>query len=136
MVKLIKIKGDASFRTFFRKISVQQNSIIVFAKKEKFQNLIVYDAINKILRKNKILAPNLYSKNYSKNFIEIEDFGNQTLLNELVKKKNKLNFFKKIIELLIKIQLIKDRKIYTFQNKKYSIPKYDKKILIKAFKVK
>ena len=87
MVKLIKIKGDASFRTFFRKISVQQNSIIVFAKKEKFQNLIVYDAINKILRKNKILAPNLYSKNYSKNFIEIEDFGNQTLLNELVKKK-------------------------------------------------
>ena len=131
MVKLIKIKGDASFRTFFRKISVQQNSIIVFAKKEKFQNLIVYDAINKILRKNKILAPNLYSKNYSKNFIEIEDFGNQTLLNELVKKKNKLNFFKKIIELLIKIQLIKDRKIYTFQNKKYSIPKYDKKILIK-----
>ena len=51
-------------------------------------------------------------------------------MNQL-KKKNKLNFFKKIIELLIKIQLIKDRKIYTFQNKKYSIPKYDKKILIK-----
>ena len=38
MVKLIKIKGDASFRTFFRKVNVQQNSInIVFAKKEKFK---------------------------------------------------------------------------------------------------
>ena len=131
MVKLMKIKGDASFRTFFRKVNVQQNSIIVSAKKEKFQNLIVYDAINKILRKNKILAPDLYNQNYRKNFIEIEDFGNKTILNEIKKKKkNKLNYFKKIIDLLSKVQLIKDRKVYTFKNKKYSIPKYDKRILI------
>ena len=131
MVKLIKIKGDASFRTFFRKVNVQQNSIIVSAKKEKFQNLIVYDAINKILRKNKVLAPNLYNENYRKNFIEIEDFGNKTILNEIKKKnKNKFDYFKKIIDLLIKIQLIKDRKVYTFKNKKYSIPKYDKRILV------
>ena len=131
MVKLIKIKGDASFRTFFRKVNVQQNSIIVSAKKEKFQNLIVYDAINKILRKNKILAPDLYNQNYRKNFIEIEDFGNKTILNEIKKKKkNKLNYFKKIIDLLTKVQLIKDRKVYTFENKKYLIPKYNKRILI------
>ena len=131
MVKLMKIKGDASFRTFFRKVNVQQNSIIVSAKKEKFQNLIVYDAINKILRKNKILAPDLYNQNYRKNFIEIEDFGNKTILNEIKKKKkNKLNYFKKIIDLLTKVQLIKDRKVYTFENKKYLIPKYNKRILI------
>ena len=131
MVKLIKIKGDASFRTFFRKVNVQQNSIIVSAKKEKFQNLIVYDAINKILRKNKVLAPDLYNENYRKNFIEIEDFGNKTILNEIKRKnKNKFDYFKKIIDLLIKVQLIKDRKVYTFKNKKYSIPKYDKRILV------
>ena len=131
MVKLIKIKGDASFRTFFRKVNVQQNSIIVSAKKEKFQNLIVYDAINKILRKNKVLAPDLYNENYRKNFIEIEDFGNKTILNEIKKKnKNKFDYFKKIIDLLIKVQLIKDRKVYTFKNKKYSIPKYYKRILV------
>ena len=131
MVKLMKIKGDASFRTFFRKVNVQQNSIIVSAKKEKFQNLIVYDAINKILRKNKILAPDLYNQNYRKNFIEIEDFGDKTILNEIKKKKkNKLSYFKKIIDLLTKVQLIKDRKVYTFQNKKYLIPKYNKRILI------
>ena len=131
MVKLMKIKGDASFRTFFRKVNVQQNSIIVSAKKEKFQNLIVYDAINKILRKNKLLAPDLYNENYRKNFIEIEDFGNKTILNEIKKKnKNKFDYFKKIIDLLIKVQLIKDRKVYTFKNKKYSIPKYDKRILV------
>ena len=92
--------------------------------------MVIYDAINKILRKNKILAPDLYNENYRKNFIEIEDFGNKTIFNELKKKKNKLNYFKKIIDLLSKVQLIKDRKVYTFENKKYLIPKYDKRILI------
>ena len=132
MVKLIKIKGDASFRSFFMKTNVKRNSIIINKKKEKFKNLLVYDAINKILHKNKILAPHLYNENYSKNFIEIQDFGNKTLFDELNKKrKNKFFYFKKIIELLIKIQSIKNRQINTFKNRKYLIPKYEKKILIK-----
>ena len=131
MAKLIKIKGDASFRTFFRKKGVQYNSIIIIAKKEKFKNLLIYDAINKILNKNKILAPQLYNENYSKNSIEIEDFGNKTIFNELNnKRKNKFIYFKKIINLLIKIQSIKNRQIYTFENKKYFIPKYKNKILL------
>ena len=131
MDKIIKIKGDASFRTFFRKKNIKKSSIIVIAKKEKFKNLIIYDAINKILQKNKILAPRLYNENYRKNYIEIEDFGNKTIFNELNRKrKNKFIYFKKIIELLIKIQSIKNRKINTFKNKKYLIPKYEKKILI------
>jgi len=131
MAKLIKIKGDASFRKFFRKKKKNFTSIIVFANKEKFKNLVLYDAINKIFLKNKILAPNLYYQNYYKNFIEIEDFGNKTIFKELIQKnKNKFTYFKKIIELLIKIQTIKDRKVKTFQNKNYLIPRYDKKILI------
>ena len=131
MTNLIKIKGDASFRTFFRKKNIKQNSIIVIANREKFKNLIVYDAINKILNKNKILAPCLYYQNYNKNYIEIEDFGNKTIFRELNnKKKNKFDYFKKIIDLLVKIQSIKNTKIYTFKNKKYIVPKYEKKILI------
>ena len=65
-----KIKGDASFRKFYRKKNKNLSSIVVFAKKEKYKNLVIYDAINKILNKNKILAPNLYKENYKKNFIE------------------------------------------------------------------
>ena len=74
MQNLKQIKGDASFRKFFRKRKKGRNSILVFAKKEKYKNLLIYDAINKILQKNKILAPNLYRENYRKNFIEIQDF--------------------------------------------------------------
>ena len=131
MKNLIKIKGDASFRKFFRKKKNDYSSIIVFAKKEKFKNLLIYDAINKILNKNKVLAPSLHEENYSKNFIEIEDFGDETIFNKLYKNKNnKFKYFKKIINLLIKIQLIKTKKIKNFKNNNYKIPKYDKKILI------
>ena len=131
MKNLKKIKGDASFREFFRKQNKLHSSIIVLAKKEKFKNLVVYDAINKILIKNKVLAPKLYYKNYHKNYIEIEDFGNKTFHNELNKKrKNQFSYFKKIIGLLIKIQSIKNRKIKTFNNKSYLVPKYDNRILI------
>ena len=52
----------------------------------------MYDAINKILNKNKILAPKLYIENYNKNFIEIQDFGNETIFYENIKKKKKKNF--------------------------------------------
>ena len=131
MKNLKKIKGDASFRNFFRKKNKNNSSIIVVAKKEKFQNLIVYDAINKILNKNKILAPNLYNENYDKNYIEIQDFGNQTILKKLIKNKDKFLYFKKIIKVLNKIQLIKNRNIQNFKKKNYKIPSYNNEILIK-----
>jgi aminoglycoside/choline kinase family phosphotransferase len=128
MKNLKKIKGDASHRNFFR--NKKKNSIIVFAKKEKVKNLLIYDAINKILNKNGILAPNLYQENYKKNFIEIQDFGNETLFKILKKKINKFFYLKKVIKILIKIQLIKDRKVKNFIKKEYLVPKYEKKILI------
>ena len=127
---MIKIKGDASFRQFFRNKRKNFTSITVFAKKEKFKNLLVYDAINKILNKNKILAPCLYKENYKKNYIEIQDFGNNTIFEILKKKDNKFIYFKKIIKVLNQIQLIKNNSIKNFKNKKYKIPKYNKNILI------
>ena len=132
MKKMLKIKDDASFRKFYRKKNNNHTSVIVIAKKEKFKNLLVYDAINKILNKNKILAPKLYKENYKKNYIEIQDFGNETIFKRLNQKRvNKLIYFKKIINLLNKTQSIKSRKIKNFKNKYYTIPKYDKSLLIK-----
>ena len=75
---------------FLEKKEDQFSSIIVYAKKEKFKNLLVYDAINKILNNQKILAPRLYSENYSENYIEIQDFGNQTIFDVLKKKRKKI----------------------------------------------
>ena len=131
MKNLKKIKGDASYRKFFRKGYKNFNSIIVFSKKEKFKNLLVYDAINKILNKNKILAPKLYNEKYDQNYLEIEDFGNDTIF-KILKKKNskKFFYFKKIIKILNKIQVIRNRKIKNFKKKIYIIPEYKKEILL------
>ena len=132
MKNLIEIKGDASHRKFFRKKNRNTSSIIVISKKEKFKNLIVYDAINKILKKNKILAPTLFDENYSKNYIEIEDFGNDTIFKILSKKRyDKFFYFKKIIQTLNEIQKIKEKSIKNFKNRIFLIPKYNKEVLIK-----
>ena len=131
---LQKIKGDASFRTFYR--SKKRNSIFAYAKKEKKKNLLIYDAVNKILIKNKLLAPNLISHNYKKNFIEIEDFGNVSLFRVLKNKKNnKYLFFKKIINLLNKLQSIKTKKIKNFLNQNYKLELYKNKILHREAKL-
>ena len=133
---LKKLKGDASLRTFFRNKKKNSSSIIVYANKNKRSNLLIYDSINQILLKNNILAPKLLSENYSKNYIEIEDFGDQTIFNLLKKSRtNKLVILKRIIRLLNKLQLIRQRKIKDFKKKNYKIPNYHPKILLEEAKL-
>ena len=73
--KILPIAGDASFRKFYRFILNNNSKIIVSAKEEKYKNLVAYSAINKFLRKNKILTPKLLAHDYPKGIIVIEDFG-------------------------------------------------------------
>ncbi len=128
--KIQPISGDASFRKFYRLKSKKNNKIIIYTKKNRYSNLLAYASVNKFLRENKILAPKLYNHNYNKGIIIIEDFGDQSYYKILLKQKNKLKTYKKIINLLIKIQKIKPKsKLKTFKNTKHSIKKYSKKIL-------
>ena len=130
--KIQPIKGDASFRTFYRLISKKNSKIIVSSKKEKYKNLIAYTAINKFLRINKILAPKLYAHNYSKGIIVIEDFGDSSFYKILLKEKNKLAIYKKLVDLLIKIQKIKPKsKIKSISKRSHIIGKYSNKYLFK-----
>ena len=130
--KILPIAGDASFRTFYRFISNKGSKIIVFAKKEKYKNLIAYSAINKFLRANKILTPKLYTHNYPKGIIVIEDFGDLSFYKVLLKKKNKLVIYKKLVDLLIKIQKIKPKsKIKSISNRSFVMNKYSNKYLFK-----
>jgi len=126
--ELKEIKGDASFRKFYR--NKKNNSIVVYSKKEKLKNLLIYDSINKILIKNKILAPKLFNHSYKDHLIEVEDFGDDTLFKILEKKKtNKELIFKKILKTLSKLQSIKDKHIINFKNQKYKVKEYNSKIL-------
>ena len=85
--KVTKLEGDASERKFYR----SKNSIIIFSKKNKKKNLLIYDAINRILNSGGICAPRLLKNNYKKNLIEVNDLGDVTLLRLLKNKKECLN---------------------------------------------
>ena len=88
------------------------------------------------MKKNNILAPKLYEENYKKNYIEIQDFGDETIYEIFNKySSNKFQYFRKIIKLLTKIQSIKDKNIKNFKKKNYVIPKYEKKILFEEAKL-
>ncbi len=130
--KLKSLSGDASFRKFYR----YNNNIIVVSKRETRKNLLIYDAINKILIKNKIKAPKLISQNYKSKNIQIEDFGNTTVYQQIKNnKKKKLIYYKNIIKLLNLVQKIKTKKIKTFYGSIYEVPKYSKKILLNEAKL-
>ena len=134
--KLKKLKGDASYRVFYRKKDSKSSSIIVYSKKDKKLNLLNYDSINKILIKNNVAAPKLLSENYSKNYIEIQDFGDETIFKLFNKKKiNKISIYKNIINLLNRIQSVSQKKIINFKNQIYKIPKYTPKILVEEAKL-
>ena len=131
---LVKLSGDASFRKFYR--IKNKKSILVFSEKEKKNNLLIYDAVNKLLLKNKIRAPKLKKQNYKKNSIEIEDLGDQSVFDKLIKNKNnKINLYFKVVSILSKLQKIKKKKIITFKKNSYLIPKYTNKMLYKESKL-
>ena len=121
---------------FIEKILKKKNSIIIYAEKEKEKNLLIYDAVNKLLIKNNILAPKLYKENYKENFIEIEDFGDSTIFNLLKKDtQSHLRLFKNSINLLNKIQKIKENKVKNFKGQYHKILAYDNKKLFEETKL-
>ena len=121
-----KIKGDASDREFYR----SRNSILVYSKKNKYKNLLVYDCINKILNNNKIHAPKLIKNNYDENSIQITDLGKKSVKN-ILKKNNRYKIYKKIIDILIKFKEIKNIKTIDVNGKQYCMKKYNHKELYK-----
>ena len=117
-------------RKFYRIISNKKSKIIVFAKKEKYKNLIAYSAVNKFLKQNKISTPKLFYHNLKNHIIIIEDFGNLTFHKVLLTQKNKFTTYKRLIDLLIKIQKIKVKKrVKNIIKKNHIIKKYSSKYL-------
>ena len=126
------IAGDASYRKFYRLTQYKKNKIIIFAKKEKYKNLIAYSAVNNFLRSKNILTPKIYFHNFSKGILIVEDFGDLTYYKLLKKSKNKFSIYKKLIDLLLKIEKIKPKSsIKIIGNKKHKINNYTNDHLFK-----
>ena len=126
-----KLSGDASHRKFYR--DKKNNSIIVYAKKEKKKNLLIYAAINNLLKKNKIFTPKLISERYKKNYIIIEDLGDDTGLKKF--KNYNINNYVKLFKILKKLSTIRKRRVKTFLKSDYIINNYSNNELLKEAKL-
>ncbi len=130
--KLKKIRSDASFREFFRLKKGNKTSIIVTAKKERYRNLIAYSAINKFLRRKGIHTPKTISQHFSEGIMEIEDFGDNTLFHSIRKSKNIFPYYKKSVNVILKLQKIKPiNKIKIKSNRNLKFDNYNLKNLHK-----
>ena len=128
--KISPIAGDASFRKFYRIFLGNKKKILITSEKDKYKNLVAYSAVNKFLRLNKLNAPKLYEHNLSKGIIIIEDFGDLSFNKVISKNKKKFKIYKKLVDLLLKIQKISPpKKIKSFNKKFHFIKKYSSKYL-------
>jgi hypothetical protein len=71
------------------------------------------------------LAPKLLSNFTNKNIIEVSDLGKISFYNFIKNKKNKLSNYKKLIDIIIKIQKIRLKEKYNFKNNKIRFEKYN-----------
>lgn len=117
--KIKEIKGDASFRKYFRIYYKNKSYILASAEQDKKSNILNYVLINNFLRKQAINAPKVINYDYKNGLALLQDFGDKTYLQLIKKSKNKYSIYQSLIKYLIKLQRI-NFKTNIFRFKKYN----------------
>jgi len=117
--KIKEIKGDASFRKYFRIYLKNKSYILASAEQEKKSNILNYVLVNKFLGKQGINVPKVIEYDYKNGLALLQDFGDKTYLQLIKKSKNKFYDYQSLIKYLIKIQRINFR-TNIFRFKKYN----------------
>ena len=114
-----EIKGDASFRKYFRIYHKNETYILASAEREKKSNILNYVLINNFLSKQAINVPKVIDYDYKNGLALLQDFGDKTYLQLIKKSKNKFSIYQSLIKYLIKLQRI-NFKTNIFRFKKYN----------------
>lgn len=117
--KIKEIKGDASFRKYFRIYQKNKSYILASAEKEKKSNILNYVLINKFLSERGISVPQVIDYDYKNGLALLQDLGDKTYLQLIRKSKNKFSIYQSLIKYLIKLQRI-NFKTNIFRFKKYN----------------
>jgi aminoglycoside/choline kinase family phosphotransferase len=117
--KIKEIKGDASFRKYFRIYHKNKSYILASAEQDKKSNILNYVLINKFLSKQGINAPKVIDYDYKNGLALLQDFGDKTYLQLIKRSKNKFYVYQSLIKYLIKLQKINFR-TNIFRFKKYN----------------
>lgn len=100
-IVLTPMKGDASFRNYYRVVK-QNQSFVLMDSKPDLENVYSYIAIGEEFKSKNIKVPTIYGADLERGFLLIEDFGDKTLFNELTEL-NVSNLYNKCTDTLLKI---------------------------------
>jgi len=101
------IKGDASFRKYFRIILKNKTYILAYSNEEKKSNIYNYVLVSKFLKLNNFKAPKIICHNFNLGFVLLEDLGKISFYQLIKNSSNKFGIYKKLINCLIKLQKLK-----------------------------
>ncbi len=81
---IVKVAGDASFRSYYRIISGAQEWILMFAP-PSHEDVIPFVTVDQFLCENKFSAPKIFALDVAEGFILLEDFGDDTYTKVLAR---------------------------------------------------
>lgn len=82
--KIVKVAGDASFRSYYRILSSEQQWILMFAPPQ-FEDIKPFVKVDKFLVEQKFSAPKIFDLDEIEGFILLEDFGDDTYTKVLAR---------------------------------------------------
>lgn len=99
--KIVKVAGDASFRSYYRIFTQEKSYILMFAPPQ-YEDVEPFILVDEYLLKNNICAPKIFCKDIENGFLLLEDFGDVSLSKMLITSPNReLEFYKKSVDALI-----------------------------------
>ena len=110
--KIIKVAGDASFRSYYRILSEGKKWILMFAP-PSHEDIFPFIKIDEFLFENGFSAPKIFAVDEKNGFILLEDFGDDTYSRVLAKAPQEekealeLDLYKKACDCLIELHKTK-----------------------------
>lgn len=106
--QIIKIAGDASFRSYYRIIQESQPNLILMHAPPSHEDIKPFEKIEKILINNQFSAPKIFARDEINGFLLLEDLGDLSYSKALKENsEQELNLYQKACDCLIKLHQIK-----------------------------
>lgn len=108
--QIVKVAGDASFRSYYRIFNGDKKYILMYAPVD-YEDINPFIKIDKFLVENNFSAPKIFAIDEKNGFILLEDFGDDTYSKVLRANNNSTNLefelYKKSCDCLIELHKIK-----------------------------
>ena len=96
---------DASFRSYFRVFTENQNTYIAVDAPPEYEDSVKFVKIASLMQAMGVIVPKIIATNLQEGFLLIGDLGKETMLNAIHRQETKAQeFYGEAIEILFKIQ--------------------------------